>query len=219
MAGKTNSLNTFNTQSTLHLEGRDYQYFALAKLNADEKLKRLPIAHKVLLENMLRFEDNVTVSKDDVQAILDWDAKASPSHEIQFRPSRVLLQDFTGVPAVVDLAVMRDTMADLGGDPEKINPLQPADLVIDHSVQVDKFGTASAFLIMPVSRWNVIASVTDFSDGARAPLRISGSSHQILVSFTRSIWNIWPRSSSRKRPKTVLRSILILWLVLTPTPR
>ena len=95
---------------------------------------------------MLRFEDGVTVTKSDVEALVNWDAKATPSHEIQLRPSRVLLQDFTGVPAVVDLAVMRDTMADLGGNPDKINPLQPADLVIDHSVQVDKFGHATAFL-------------------------------------------------------------------------
>lgn len=145
MAEKTKSLDSFKTLSVLNLEGKDYQYFSLPKLNASEKLKKLPIAHKVLLENMLRFEDDITVTPDDVQAILNWDAQADPSHEIQFRPSRVLLQDFTGVPAVVDLAVMRDTMADLGGDAQKINPLQPADLVIDHSVQVDKFGTNSAF--------------------------------------------------------------------------
>jgi aconitate hydratase len=145
MANKTQSLNSFNTRSVLNLNGVDHEYFALSKLNADEKLDKLPIAHKILLENMLRFEDNITVTRDDVEALLNWDAKATPAHEIQLRPSRVLLQDFTGVPAVVDLAVMRDTMADLGGNPEKINPLQPADLVIDHSVQVDKFGSNSAF--------------------------------------------------------------------------
>jgi len=145
MANKPKSLDSFQTRSNLNLHGKEYEYFALSKLNADDQLKRLPIAHKVLLENMLRFEDNVTVSQDDVQALLNWDAKATPTHEIQLRPSRVLLQDFTGVPAVVDLAVMRDTMADLGGNPKLINPLQPADLVIDHSVQVDKFGSNSAF--------------------------------------------------------------------------
>ena len=145
MASKSKSLNSFNTRSTLQLNGQDYQYFSLSKLNADDKLSKLPIAHKVLLENMLRFEDDVTVTSGDVEAILNWDASKPPSHEIQLRPSRVLLQDFTGVPAVVDLAVMRDTMADLGGNPEKINPLQPADLVIDHSVQVDKFGSLGAF--------------------------------------------------------------------------
>ena len=145
MASKSKSLNSFNTRSTLQLNGQDYQYFSLSKLNADDKLSKLPIAHKVLLENMLRFEDDVTVTSGDVEAVLNWDASKPPSHEIQLRPSRVLLQDFTGVPAVVDLAVMRDTMADLGGNPEKINPLQPADLVIDHSVQVDKFGSLGAF--------------------------------------------------------------------------
>lgn len=145
MAAKNTSLNSFGTQSVLNLNGSDYTYFSLQKLNKADALNKLPMTHKVLLENMLRFEDNVTVNPEDVNALLNWDAKAKPSHEIQLRPSRVLLQDFTGVPAVVDLAVMRDTMADLGGDPEKINPLQPADLVIDHSVQVDKFGSAAAF--------------------------------------------------------------------------
>ena len=146
MANKPISLDSFKTRSNLQLNNKDHEYFALSKLNADDKLKQLPIAHKVLLENMLRFEDGVTVTKSDVEALVNWDAKATPFHEIQLRPSRVLLQDFTGVPAVVDLAVMRDTMADLGGNPDKINPLQPADLVIDHSVQVDKFGHATAFL-------------------------------------------------------------------------
>ncbi|MBC8376143.1 MAG: aconitate hydratase AcnA [FCB group bacterium] len=145
MASKSKSLNSFKTRSTLHLNGQEYEYFDLSKLNAEHKLSKLPIAHKVLLENMLRFEDDITVTSADVEAVLDWDANQAPSHEIQLRPSRVLLQDFTGVPAVVDLAVMRDTMADLGGNPDKINPLQPADLVIDHSVQVDKFGSLSAF--------------------------------------------------------------------------
>ncbi len=146
MAKKPISLDSFKTRSNLQVNDKDHEYFALSKLNADDKLKQLPIAHKVLLENMLRFEDGVTVTSADVLALVNWDAKAAPSHEIQLRPSRVLLQDFTGVPAVVDLAVMRDTMADLGGNPDKINPLQPADLVIDHSVQVDKFGHATAFL-------------------------------------------------------------------------
>ncbi|NQT61526.1 MAG: aconitate hydratase, partial [Candidatus Marinimicrobia bacterium] len=145
MASKSKSLDSFKTRSTLHLNGQEYEYFDLSKLNAEHKLSKLPIAHKVLLENMLRFEDDITVTSADVEAVLDWDANQIPSHEIQLRPSRVLLQDFTGVPAVVDLAVMRDTMANLGGNPDKINPLQPADLVIDHSVQVDKFGSLSAF--------------------------------------------------------------------------
>jgi len=99
----------------------------------------------VLLENLLRFEDNVTVNKEDIEALANWYSQSEPSQEIAFRPARVLMQDFTGVPAVVDLAAMRDAMKNLGGNPDKINPLQPAELVIDHSVQVDKFGNQSAF--------------------------------------------------------------------------
>ena len=100
---------------------------------------------KVLLENLLRFEDGVTVTVEDIQALVDWQATRSSTREIQYRPARVLMQDFTGVPAVVDLAAMRDAMAKLGGDPQKINPLVPVDLVIDHSVMVDEFGTPKAF--------------------------------------------------------------------------
>ena len=139
------SLDSFKTRSLLDVNGKSYTYYDLKKLGADDKLAKLPVSIKILLENMLRFEDGETVTKDDVLAVLNWDAKAKPDHEIAFRPARVLLQDFTGVPAVVDLAVMRDAIKDLGGDPDKINPLLPADLVIDHSVQVDKFGTPTAF--------------------------------------------------------------------------
>src|SRR5215207_9469991 len=100
---------------------------------------------KVLLENLLRFEDGITVTRDDLQSMVDWQKERQISREIQYRPARVLMQDFTGVPAVVDLAAMRDAMASLGGDPQKINPLVPVDLVIDHSVIVDEFGTPMAF--------------------------------------------------------------------------
>ena len=108
------------------------------------KLNAYLIPLKFLLENLLRYEDNKTVTKQDIEAILNWDSKAEPSKEIAFRPARVLMQDFTGVPCVVDLAAMRDAMKKLGGDPEKINPLQPAEMVIDHSVQVDNFGSDNA---------------------------------------------------------------------------
>ena len=108
-------------------------------------VSRLPFSLKILLENLLRHEDGVTVTADDIKALADWDPKAEPDREIAFRPSRVLLQDFTGVPAIVDLAAMRDAMKRLGGDPKKINPLQPVELVIDHSVQVDEAGTPQAF--------------------------------------------------------------------------
>ncbi|MFQ5644992.1 MAG: aconitate hydratase AcnA [Thiogranum sp.] len=116
-----------------------YRLPALAK-----DISRLPYSLKILLENLLRFEDDKTVTRDDIEALINWDPKAEPVQEIAYRPARVLMQDFTGVPAVVDLAAMRDAMKALGGDPEKINPLQPAELVIDHSVQIDSFGNSNA---------------------------------------------------------------------------
>ncbi|HKO17312.1 MAG TPA: aconitase family protein, partial [Acidobacteriaceae bacterium] len=115
------------------------------RLSALGNLSRLPYSLKVLLENLLRREDGVTVTADDIKFLAAWDAKAEPSREIAFMPARVLMQDFTGVPAIVDLAAMRDAMKTLGGDPQKINPLQPAELVIDHSVQVDEFGTRNSY--------------------------------------------------------------------------
>ena len=134
--------NSFSTRSTLTVGGKDYEIYRLPALEKD--VSRLPYSLKVLLENLLRFEDEQTVSRDDIDALINWDPNAEPSQEIAYRPARVLMQDFTGVPAVVDLAAMRDAMKALGGDPEKINPLQPAELVIDHSVQIDSFGNKDA---------------------------------------------------------------------------
>ncbi len=133
--------DSFNARSTLELNGQRYQIY---RLDAVPGAERLPFSLKILLENLLRYEDGVTVTADDVRALANWDPNAEPSQEIAFRPARVLMQDFTGVPAVVDLAAMRDAMSALGGDPERINPLQPAELVIDHSVQVDNFGSGNA---------------------------------------------------------------------------
>ena len=116
----------------------------IVPITGDSRATTLPYSLKILLENLLRFEDERTVRRADIEALLDWDPQAEPSQEIAFRPARVLLQDFTGVPAVVDLAAMRDAMVALGGDPQKINPLQPAELVIDHSVQVDSYGSSNA---------------------------------------------------------------------------
>ncbi len=99
---------------------------------------------KILLENLLRFEDGVNVTKNDIEALLKWDPKALPSHEIAFTPARVIMQDFTGVPCIVDLAAMREAIVQLGGDPQQVNPLAPAELVIDHSVQVDEYGAADS---------------------------------------------------------------------------
>ncbi len=140
--------DTLGTRDTLKVGARNYAYYSLAK--AAEKLgdiSRLPFSMKVLLENLLRFEDGgFTVSIADIQALVDWQKNPTESqNEIQYRPARVLLQDFTGVPCVVDLAAMRDAIAKLGGDTTKINPLVPVNLVIDHSVMVDEFGHPKAF--------------------------------------------------------------------------
>jgi aconitate hydratase len=138
--------DSFKSQSTLTSGKTTYQLF---RLNALEKtgvnLTRLPFSLRILLENLLRHEDGRTVTADDIKFLASWDPNAEPSREIAYMPARVLMQDFTGVPAIVDLAAMRDAMSVLGGDPEKINPLQPAELVIDHSVQVDEFGTQRAY--------------------------------------------------------------------------
>jgi aconitate hydratase len=132
--------DSFSTSSVLTVNGQDYRYYSLDKLGQQFDISRLPFSLKILLENLLRHEDGVDVTRSDIEALCNWDPKAAPSTEIAFTPSRVVLQDFTGVPAVVDLAAMRDAMAALGGSPRQINPLSPAELVIDHSVQVDSYG-------------------------------------------------------------------------------
>ncbi len=139
--------DSFGARSTLEVGSRQYEIHRLDSLQSKFDVARLPYSLKVLLENALRLEDGRSVAADDVEAIARWDAKAEPSIEIPFQPARVLMQDFTGVPAVVDLAAMRDAMEELGGDPSAINPLVDVDLIIDHSVQVDAFGNAKAFAI------------------------------------------------------------------------
>ena len=140
------SVDSFGSRSQLKSGNRTYEIF---RLDALEKkgvtLQRLPYSLRILLENLLRHEDSKSVSAEDIEFLAKWDPKAEPSREIAYMPARVLMQDFTGVPAIVDLAAMRDAMKVLGGDPEKINPLQPAELVIDHSVQVDEYGTANSY--------------------------------------------------------------------------
>ncbi|HVF92935.1 MAG TPA: aconitate hydratase AcnA [Sphingomonas sp.] len=138
--------DSLNTRSTLEAGGKSYDYYSLEKASAQlGDISRLPFSMKVLLENLLRFEDGVTVTREDIQAIVDWQQERRSDREIQYRPARVLMQDFTGVPCVVDLAAMRDAITKLGGDPAKINPQVPVHLVIDHSVMVDEFGTPKAF--------------------------------------------------------------------------
>jgi aconitate hydratase len=141
------SSDSFGARSALQVGGREFEIFRLDALQEKFDVARLPYSIKVLLENVLRLEDGTSVSSEDVEAIASWDAAAEPSIEIPFQPARVLMQDFTGVPAVVDLAAMRDAMEEIGGDPAAINPLVDVDLVIDHSIQVDAFGNERAFAV------------------------------------------------------------------------
>ncbi|MCH2222778.1 MAG: aconitase family protein, partial [Dechloromonas sp.] len=139
---KEDSVNSFGARDTLKVGDKSYQIY---RLDAVPNTEKLPYSLKVLAENLLRNEDGSNVTKDHIEAIANWDPKAEPSIEIQYTPARVVMQDFTGVPCIVDLATMREAIGDLGGKAEKVNPLAPADLVIDHSVILDVFGRADAF--------------------------------------------------------------------------
>ncbi|WP_281302095.1 MULTISPECIES: aconitate hydratase AcnA [unclassified Iodidimonas] len=189
--------DTLKTRDTLTANGKDYVYFSLRK--AAEKIgdvSRLPFSLKVLLENMLRCEDGQTVTSDDVQAVADWLKDRRSDREIAYRPARVLMQDFTGVPAVVDLAAMRGAMKALGGDPQKINPLAPVDLVIDHSVMVDKFGSESAFqqnvdleMKRNKERYEFLRWGQQAFDNFRAVPPGTGICHQVNLEYlARTVW-------------------------------
>jgi aconitate hydratase len=135
--------DSFKSRTSLSVGTQKYEMLSLSALK-DQRVERLPFSLKILLENLLRFEDGVNVTRKDIEALLDWDPKAQPNHEIAFTPARVIMQDFTGVPCIVDLAAMREAIVRLGGDPQRVNPLAPAELVIDHSVQVDEYGAADS---------------------------------------------------------------------------
>src|SRR5207248_10183835 len=137
--------NSFDAKATLEVSGRSYEIFRLDILQSKYDVARLPFSLKVLLENLLRNEDGDAVTSEQIEMLAQWNASAEPTEEIAFTPARVVMQDFTGVPAVVDLAAMRDAIREMNGDPAKINPLVPGELVIDHSVQVDAFGSPQAF--------------------------------------------------------------------------
>ncbi|MDN5778972.1 MAG: aconitase family protein, partial [Humibacillus sp.] len=136
------SVDSFKAKGTLEVEGNAYEIYRLAAVEGHESL---PYSLKVLLENLLRTEDGANITADHIRALGAWDKDAQPDIEIQFTPARVIMQDFTGVPCIVDLATMREAVAELGGDATTINPLAPAELVIDHSVIIDVFGRADAF--------------------------------------------------------------------------
>jgi len=184
--------NSFETKSALSVGGTPYAYHSLPALESKgyAAMARLPFSLKVLLENLLRCEDGVSTSPDDIETLANWDARTPREHEIAFTVARVLLQDFTGVPAVVDLAAMRDAMVRLGGDPSKINPLQPADLVIDHSVQVDHYGSALAFQLNAdlefernKERYQLLKWAQQAFDGFRVVPPDTGIVHQVNLEY------------------------------------
>ncbi len=186
------TLNSFGARETLSVGNKSYTVYNLVKaavaLGAD--LDKLPFAHRILLENLLRFEDGVSVDRAQIDAVAKWDPKADPDTEIAFRVGRVLMQDLTGVPALADLAAMRDAMAEMGGDPKKINPLQPVDLVIDHSVQVDVFGIPEAFQInvdteyeRSLERYQFIKWAQQALAGFRAVPPGTGIVHQVNLEY------------------------------------
>src|SRR4051812_25250302 len=193
--------NSFDARAQLRAGERELEIYRLDALQSKFDVVRLPFSLKVLLENLLRTEGNGSVEAADIEALASWDAKAEPSKEIAFTPARVLMQDFTGVPAVVDLAAMRDAMAEMGGEPKKINPLAPAELVIDHSVQVDAFGTRDAFRVnaerefernqerYAFLRWGQGA----FDDFAVVPPD-TGIVHQVNIEYLARV--VFPREAS-----------------------
>src|ERR1700709_414309 len=182
--------DSFGARATLEVGGQTYEIFRLDALQERFDVGRLPYSIKVLLENVLRLEDGGSVSKADVEAIASWDAAAEPSAETPFQPAGVLMQDFPGVPAVVDLAAMRDAMAEIGGDATAINPLVDVDLVIDHSVQVDAFGNERAFAVNPeraLERNRERYSFLKWGQGSFANFRVvppaTGICHQVNLEY------------------------------------
>ncbi len=189
--------DSLNTRRTLTVEGKDYAYFSLpAAAEALGDISRLPYSMKVLFENLLRFEDGVTVTRTDLEAMVQWVHDRRSDREIAYRPARVLMQDFTGVPCVVDLAAMRDAIVKLGGDPAKINPQVPVDLVIDHSVMVDEFGTPSAFTDnmdleykRNIERYEFLRWGSSALKGFRVVPPGTGICHQVNLEYlARTVW-------------------------------
>ncbi len=194
----TKSLDSFKAKKTLQVGDKTYTYFSIpeAEKNGLAGVSKLPYSLKVVLENLLRFEDNRTVTAADVKAVAEWLVNKKSNHEISYRPARVLMQDFTGVPAVVDLAAMRDAATKLGGDPQKINPQVPVDLVIDHSVMVDYFGTATSFqqnvvreYERNVERYEFLRWGQSAFDNFRAVPPGTGICHQVNLEYlAKTVW-------------------------------
>ena len=195
------NLNSFKSRRSMTAAGRTYAYYSLAaaEKNGLPDISRLPYSLKVLLENLLRHEDGSTVTADDIKARRRLAQEETFDREIAFRPARVLMQDLTGVPAVVDLAAMRDAMKAWAAMPRQINPLAEVDLVIDHSVMVDNFGTGTCSRRTSPSNTSATASATASCAGASRPSRISASCRPAPASATRSISNISARPCGRAR--------------------
>jgi aconitate hydratase len=204
--------DSFNARSTLNVGDNAYEIFRLSSLSPKYDLTHLPFSLKILLENLLRHEDGVDISREDIEALAGWDAKAEPSTEIAFTPARVLLQDFTGVPAVVDLAAMRDAMRSLGDDPTKINPLSPVELVIDHSLQVDAFAQANAMELnaqLEFSRNKERYAFLRWGQNAFADFKVvppdTGIVHQVNLEFlARVVFAVEHDGATRAFPDTVV---------------
>jgi aconitase A len=203
--------DSFRARSTLSCGERTYEIWSLAALPRD-KVARLPYSLKVLLENLLRFEDGVSVTRADIEALLEWDPAAMPSHEIAFTPARVILQDFTGVPCIVDLAAMRDAIVRLGGEAERVNPLNPAELVIDHSVQVDEYGTPGALAANAAIEFARNRERYEFLRWGQTAFRnlsvvppATGIVHQVNLEYlARVIFDAGPNGSRTAYPDTLV---------------
>src|ERR1700694_5853328 len=191
------SLDSFKSRKTLKVAGKTYVYYSLpaAEKNGLKGISKLPYSMRVLLENLLRYEDGQTVTKGDIKAVADWAKTRTSDREIAFRPARVLMQDLTGVPAVVDLAAMRDAMKALGGDPNKTNPLSPVDLVIDHSVQIDNFGNPQAFAANVKKeferngeRYRFLRWGADAFENFRLVPAGTGICHQVNLEYLSQVW-------------------------------
>src|ERR1700719_2112062 len=208
------SLDSFKCQKTLKVGAKTYVYYSLpaAEKNGLEGISKLPYSMKVLLENLLRNEDDRTVKKDDILAVAKWLKKRALEHEVSFRPARVLMQDFTGVPAVVDLAAMRNAMQALGGDAEKINPLVPVDLGIDHSVIVNFFGDNKAFAKNVVEEYKQNQERYEFLKwGQRAFSNFSvvppgtGICHQVNLEYlAQTVWTAKQGDKTLAYPDTLV---------------
>ena len=203
--------DSFGARSTLNVGGNDYEIYKLDAVS-EGHVARLPYSLKILMENLLRFEDGRDVTREDILALANWDPKAAPSTEISFTPSRVILQDFTGVPAVVDLAAMRDAVVKLGGSADSINPLSPAELVIDHSVQIDRYGSADALELnnkIEFKRNRERYSFLRWGQGAFENFRVvppnTGIVHQVNLEYLgRVIFNVDKDGTRSAFPDTVV---------------